>query len=52
MENYRIEKPSQVIHEREQYVAKTFLKLGMKDKLEDRWKEIGYSPEPIQLKLF
>lgn len=39
-------------HEREYYVAMTYIKLGMDEKLRKRWKEINYTPKNIQLKLF
>lgn len=42
---------SEAIHEREYYIAKVYLKLGLYDELKLRWEQIGYSPKPIQLKL-
>ena len=41
-----------LIDQREYYVALVYLKLGIQDKLKQRWDRIGYKPKEIQLKLF
>lgn len=43
---------SEAIHEREYYIAKVYIKLGLHDELKLRWKEINYTPKTMQLSLF
>lgn len=42
---------SQLIHEREWYVAKVFRKFGKHKELEERWKKMNYKPQIGQVKL-
>lgn len=39
-------------HEREQIVAKVFRKVGLEEKLRERWNRLGYEPKHSQLRLF
>lgn len=51
MEDFSKQASSIGIRQREAMVAKVYRKLGLHDKLKNRWKELNYQPENIQLKL-